>query len=356
MSGLYIDRKGTELKLSGEALVCYENGERLGTIPLAPIERIYLKNDITVQASLLAKLGEKGIGIIFLSGRKNNPTLFLAQPHNDAARRLNQYELAKNEPFCLAFAKKLMQLKLVTQKNWLWQASNARADKKSQLAEKAGELDQLIGKINEQTTLASLRGIEGRAATVYFTALSLYLPPALRFQGRNRRPPRDPFNAVLSLTYTLIHSEAVLVTYGAGLDPYIGFYHALDFGRESLACDLIEPLRPLIDNWCLGLFRQNVLREESFSTTQEGCFLGKTGRVQFYKAYESAVGNWRKILTENSLDIVNLIKQANFISTPQRRGSEWQTFSGFNEKQWQGLLERYYFNQQTMLQDVIFQF
>ena len=228
--------------------------------------------------------------------------------------------------------------------------------KKSQLAEKAGELDQLIGKINEQTTLASLRGIEGRAASVYFTALSLYLPPVLRFQGRNRRPPRDPFNAVLSLTYTLIHSEAVLAAYGAGLDPYIGFYHALDFGRESLACDLIEPLRPLIDNWCLGLFRQNILREESFSTTQEGCFLGKAGRVQFYKSYESAVGNWRKMLTENSLDIVNLIKQADFISSPQRRESEWQTFSGLNEKQWQDLLGRYYFNQQTMLQDVIFQF
>ena len=356
MSSLYIDRKGTEIKLSGEALVCYENGERVGTIPLAPIERIYLKSDVTVQASLLAKLGEKGIGIIFLSGRKNTPTLFLAQPHNDATRRLNQYELAKNEPFCLAFAKKLMQLKLVTQKNWLWQASHARADKKSQLAEKAGELDQLIGKINEQTTLASLRSIEGRAASVYFTALSLYLPPVLRFQGRNRRPPRDPFNAVLSLTYTLIHSEAVLAAYGAGLDPYIGFYHALDFGRESLACDLIEPLRPLIDNWCLGLFRQNILREESFSTTQEGCFLGKAGRVQFYKSYESAVGNWRKMLTENSLDIVNLIKQADFISSPQRRESEWQTFSGLNEKQWQDLLGRYYFNQQTMLQDVIFQF
>ncbi|WP_048955103.1 CRISPR-associated endonuclease Cas1 [Haemophilus influenzae] len=356
MSSLYIDRKGTEIKLSGEALVCYENGERVGTIPLAPIERIYLKSDVTVQASLLAKLGERGIGIIFLSGRKNIPTLFLSQPHNDAFRRISQYELAKNEVFCLAFAKKLMLLKLISQKTWLWQASNARPEKKSQLTEKATELDGLIHKIQEQTNLASLRGIEGRAAAVYFTALSIYLPPALRFQGRNRRPPRDPFNAVLSLTYTLIHSEAVLAIYGAGLDPYIGFYHALDFGRESLACDLIEPLRPLIDSWCLGLFRQEVLREEHFSSTQEGCFLGKTGRVQFYKAYESAVGNWRKMLTENSLDVVSLIKQADFISSPQRRESQVQQFSGLYEKQWQQLLEHYYFNQQSMLQDVEFKF
>ena len=75
MSSLYIDRKGTEIKLSGEALVCYENGERVGTIPLAPIERIYLKSDVTVQASLLAKLGERGIGIILLYSYHNLITM-----------------------------------------------------------------------------------------------------------------------------------------------------------------------------------------------------------------------------------------------------------------------------------------
>ena len=115
-------------------------------------------------------------------------------------------------------------------------------------------------------------------------------------------------NELINIFKNFIREEQVSASFSAGLDPYIGFYHAPDFGRESLACDLIEPLRPLIDNWCLGLFRQNILREESFSTTQEGCFLGKAGRVQFYKSYESAVGNWRKMLTENSLDIVNLIK------------------------------------------------
>ena len=84
--------------------------------------------------------------------------------------------------------------------------------------------------------------------------------------------------------------------------------------------------------------------------------LGKTGRVQFYKAYEQAVNLWRKMLTENSQDIVNLIKQADLVSSPQRKESEAKAFSGFQEKQWQHLLEHYYFNQQTMLQDVIFQF
>lgn len=73
MSSLYIDRKGTELKISGDTLICYENDERIGTIPLAPIERIYLKSDVKLQASLLAKLGEKNIGIIFSLRKKKYP-------------------------------------------------------------------------------------------------------------------------------------------------------------------------------------------------------------------------------------------------------------------------------------------
>ena len=357
MSSLYIDRKGIELKINGETLICYENEERVGTIPLAPIDRIYLKGDVKLQASLLAKLGEKNIGIICLSGRKNLPTLFMSQPHNDAARRLAQYELANDEDFCLAFAKKLLQLKLVTQKNWLWQASNARADKKCLLVPKAEELDGLIGKVSQQMTLASLRGIEGRAASAYFTALSLYLPPALRFQGRNRRPPRDPFNAVLSLGYTLLHSEAVLAAYGAGLDPYIGFFHSVDYGRESLACDLIEPLRPLLDNWLLGCFRRNILREEYFSTTQEGCLLGKTGRIHFYQEYEKAIINWRKMLTESCYDLVNLFKECNLSASPQRRASQVTPASAQQyERNWKNLLENYYFNQRTMLGNVEFCF
>ncbi|QLB39766.1 MULTISPECIES: CRISPR-associated endonuclease Cas1 [Mannheimia] len=356
MSSLYIDRKGTSIKLSGETLVCYENEERVGTIPLAPIERIYLKGDVTLQSSLLAKLGEKGIGIICLSGRKNTPTLFMSQPHNDAERRLAQYELSQNEAFCLAFAKKLVTLKLVTQKNWLWQAANTRLDKKCLLVPKAEELDQLIGKIHSQTTLSSLRGIEGRAASAYFTALSQYLPPSLKFDGRNRRPPRDPFNAVLSLTYTLLHSEAVLAIYGAGLDPYIGFYHSLDYGRESFACDLIEPIRPLVDNWLLGLFRNETLRIEYFSTTQEGCLLGKTGRVHFYQEYEKQVANWRKMLTENCYDLIKVFKMQTAAISPQRRSILPNEIIQPPETDWLQWLENFYFNQRTMMSEIIFHF
>lgn len=277
--------------------------------------------------------------------------VILPSAHNDAERRMKQYELAQNEEFCLAFAQKVVQLKLQTQIVWLSQAAEQRADKKLTLLTARENLRLLQEKIADQTTLATLRGIEGRSAAVYFSALSAYLPPSLHFEGRNRRPPKDPFNAVLSLAYTLLHSEAVLASYGAGLDPYIGFYHSLDYGRESLACDLIEPLRPLVDNWVLGCFRQEILRVEHFSETQEGCFLGKTGRVNFYQAYEKQISQWRKMLTESCFDLVKLL-QAIPLVLPQAKNSEAMPVS----MHWQNALANYQFNQQTMVADWEFAF
>jgi CRISPR-associated protein Cas1 len=86
--------------------------------------------------------------------------------------------------------------------------------------------------------LATLRGLEGTAARAHFAGLAAVLPPALGFTGRNRRPPRDPANACLSLGYTLLHAEAVTAAQAAGLDPLLGFYHRPAFGCESLASDL----------------------------------------------------------------------------------------------------------------------
>jgi hypothetical protein len=155
--------------------------------------------------------------------------------------------------------------------------------------------------------MASLRGLEGAGAAAYFEGFADLLPERLKFSGRNRRPPRDPVNAMLSLGYTLLHAEAVLALYGAGLDPFVGFYHALDFGRESLACDLVEPLRVEVDQHALMLFRSEKLRAEDFSTTESGCLLGKAGRARFYAEWEPLAARLRKLLAESVSDVASAI-------------------------------------------------
>lgn len=100
----------------------------------------------------------------------------------------------------------------------------------------------------------------------------------------------------------------MLALYGAGLDPYVGFYHALDFGRESLACDLIEALRPHADRFVLGLFRDETLRAEDFSKTADACLLGKAGRGRFYAAFETRAELFRRQLAEGIDDVVQVLQ------------------------------------------------
>lgn len=296
MTSLYVDRKNVELKADGEALVFVENGERIGTVPLKPLSRIFMRGDIKLTASLLGKLGEHGIGVIILSGRKGTPSLMLGRPHNDAARRVAQYRLSLDTDYCLKFSRAIVAAKLGGQLALIRERRDASPLHRYPLSLCERRIAGILEKVDQPDNIASLRGLEGAAAASYFEAFSEILPESLHFHGRNRQPPRDPVNAVLSLTYTLLHAEAVLALYGAGLDPFIGFYHALDFGRESLACDVMEALRPEADRFVLELFRQGTLNAGDFSTSDAGCLLGKAGRSRYYAAYESRAEHFRREL------------------------------------------------------------
>ncbi|MDR1367651.1 MAG: CRISPR-associated endonuclease Cas1 [Candidatus Accumulibacter sp.] len=306
MSSLYVDRKNVELKADGEALVFSENGERTGTVPIRSLSRVFFRSDIRLTTSL-RKLGERGIGVIILSGRKGTPSLLLGRPHNDAARRIAQYRLSLDTDYCLRFSRAIVAAKLEGQLDLIRERKDASPMHRYPLSVCERRIQGMLPQIDAQNTIAALRGLEGAAAASYFEAFSEILPESLGFQNRNRRPPRDPVNAALSLTYTLLHSEAVLALYGAGLDPFIGFYHALDFGRESLACDVIEALRPQADRFVLAIFRQEVLTAGDFSKTESGCLMGKAGRGRYYTAYEKQAEHFRRELETAVRDIARTI-------------------------------------------------
>ncbi len=287
MSSLFIDRRGVQLELESGAIVFRENDERIGTVPIAPLTRIFLRGEVTLSAALLGKLGEQGVGVVILSGRKGRPSLMLARPHNDARRRVEQIKRSLDADFCLAFARDLIDRKIARQIEWfdILRAKDMQA--RYELSHAMRLLEGQRQRLAQASSLAALRGIEGAAAGIYFDGLKAVVPESWNFKNRNRRPPKDPFNALLSLTYTLAHAELAIGLYGAGFDPYIGFYHQLDFGRESLAADLLETLRPLCDRFCLRLVRQQTVSpRDDFTHTESGCLLGKAGRTRYYAAYE----------------------------------------------------------------------
>ena len=324
MASLYIDRRGVELRLDGQAIAFYENNERTGTIPIAPLERIFLKGDVRMHSGLLGRLGENGTGIVLLSGRKSSVNMLMARPHNDAARRVTQYFLCRDETFCREFSRCVVETKLKGQLAFLAELREKKLSARYELTYRCRQMESALESLSGQPDIPAIRGIEGNAAASYFAGLASCLPESLHFSGRNRRPPRDPLNVVLSLGYTLLHAETVIALYSSGLDPYIGFYHALDFGRESLACDLVESSRTDIDRFAVGLFSKGILRPEDFSSNAGQCMLGKAGRARFYPAYEEHTEQIRKKISENVRDICDVLKSQEKILFPQTRNRQHQ--------------------------------
>lgn len=307
MSSLFVDRRDVHLELDAGALVFRENGQRMGTVPLAPITRVFLRGNVTLQAGLLGKLGEQGVGVTILSGRRGNPSLMLSRPHNDARRRVEQTRLSLDPEFCLRYSKYLVRTKLERQHGWFEKLREDRPQNRYALTNAMRLLQGNMESIESSTTLDSLRGLEGAAASTYFAGLRAVVPPSLDFTQRNRRPPRDPFNALLSLSYSMANSEAAMALHSAGFDPFIGFYHQLAFGRQSLACDILETVRPLVDRFCLQVVSSQTLTSEHFSQTNAGCMLGKAGRARYYGAYEEHAEVLRRALADETAALAKQI-------------------------------------------------
>ena len=299
MTTLYLDRRDTRLKLEGRALAVYHDAERRGTVPLSLLDTIVMRSAVSLESTLLAHLADAGIGVLVFGGRNAGKVAVVhGRSHNDGARRIGQYRRVDDDAWCLAWTRRLVRGKLRRQQRLLASALAERPDLRLPMHKATTQLQQARQRAADPatTSIDTLRGIEGAAAAAYFGAYCRLFAPELDFTGRNRRPPRDPVNVALSLSYTLLHYEAVRASYGAGLDPIIGYYHALDFGRESLAADLIEPLRPLVDEWVWALFRHRRLRNEHFTRSDGACLLGKAGRETFYAGWEIFARPQRRLL------------------------------------------------------------
>lgn len=310
MTCLYVDRKNVHIKTDSKMLSIYDDQKKITSVPLQLLSRICLKGNITLTASVLGKLGECDIGILILRGLQHKPTLLLPTMKHDANKRLIQAQLANNIEFCLSFAKTLVQQKIERQCQTLQSSFERVHFPHSRQLELDKYYQNTMMEIENAQQYESLLGIEGAAATLYFQTLAKILPEHLQFTGRNRRPPKDPFNALLSLGYMMMQYEWIRQIHLMGLDPYIGFYHQIKFGRESLACDLVEPLRALYDLWLINAFKEKIFRMEDFTITESGCTIGKAGRLRFYNAFE----NW---LSEHQ-NYFNDTKKMLFIALNQK--------------------------------------
>lgn len=314
MGTLYLDRAGLELRIDGAALAIYADGARTTTVPIKLLERVVLRGRQTrLDTEVLLKLADNGVAVMLVGARMAQRTaIVLGSAHNDAAIRLAQAAAVGNPDYCLNFGRTVVRAKLRRQGRLLRELMAHRPDIRKPLFDAERAVVAALGTLAEATALAPdvLRGIEGAAARAYFQGYCAAFPAAAHFKGRNRRPPRDPVNVCLSLAYTLLHADAVRATHSAGLDPLLGFYHRPAFGRESLACDLVEPLRAVADQWVWTQWRQGALRLEHFSVTNGACLLHKAGREHFYPAWEAAMAIPRRWLRQTCAHLARSLRLA----------------------------------------------
>lgn len=289
MGTLYIDRKELHIRLDGQALAFYREGEREGLVPISPLKRVIVIGNVSIETPVLHKLSNENVSVIFLSGKRLRFCGMLhGRLHNNGVLRVKQYEKSLSL-FSMEIASDIVKRKVKSQKEFLMDARESRPDLRFPMTNATDVLEKIIETLRTQTVeMQTLRGLEGGASTTYFQAFTKMFPESLEFKKRNRRPPEDPVNAMLSLCYTLLHYEMVREIEVIGLDPTIGFYHQFDYGRESLACDLVELFRVDVDRFVWELFRERISAVRDFAHGDErpGCYLKKESRKRFYPLYE----------------------------------------------------------------------
>lgn len=291
LSTLYIDRKNSRLKNEAGALVLYIDNQRQRSIPLRLIGRVVISARTQLESSVLLKLAEANISLAIVNPRNSQQQALLhgGLPQN-VHLRLKQYRLAQNTRDARAIASDIVKLKLLRHQRFYQRLGRLRPDLRHSIQKTAWRLERaLAGLKTEMYSIDSLRGIEGSAARAVMLTYQKLFADSLGFKGRNRRPPRDPVNACLSLTFTLTYQRISQAIHAVGLDPMLGFLHQPKYSHNALASDILEIWRPILEAWVWQLFRDRILTKDHFSTTNQGCLLSKTGRQHFYPAYEKRI-------------------------------------------------------------------
>lgn len=291
LNTLYVTTDGAYLRLNNEAVEVVLESEVIKRVPLHHLGAIVMLGNITVSPPLMERCAQEGRSLVWLNefgrfrARVEGPV-----SGNVLLRRVQHIALNDAETTC-ALARRFVQGKLQNQIQVLQRAAREHAETADSLREAVAQIRTYLQSLGAARDLDAIRGAEGYASKVYFEALDGLITAqrdSFRMLSRTRRPPRDRFNALLSFVYSLLTSDCVSALEGVGLDPQVGYLHALRSGRPALALDLMEELRPaLADRFALSLVNLQQLTPDHFEERPGGAvLLNDAGRRELLVAYQ----------------------------------------------------------------------
>ncbi len=289
---LYVQTPGARLRKSGERLVV-ETKEETVEVPLIDVSQVDLFGPVSVTTPALHALMNAEIPVSWFSTGGWFLGHTVGTGNGNVAVRQAQYQAAFDEPRRLAFARDLVAAKVRNARTMLRRNWRVHGDAEAK-NEVLVRLQRIVQRVPRAKDDRQLLGIEGEAAAIYFACFANMLAegakeeiPAFAFAKRNRRPPTDPVNAMLSLAYALLTRVFMTAISATGLDPYMGLYHRPRHGRPALALDLMEPFRPIVADSCvIQAINNGEVKPGDFVFNGPACSLKTGGRKAFIAAFE----------------------------------------------------------------------
>ncbi len=261
---LYVLESGSYLRREADTLKVVHDGKVTAEVAADGLKKLILVGYVSLSSGVLDYLIQHRIETVFLTPTGRFRARLAIDEHKHVQMRRDQYLRLSDPKTALGFARQIVHGKIENGIRFL--SLRARQYQNESLRQAAARMKAIQACVNAVDDLEQLRGLEGTASNVYFGCFgALIQNDAFSFTERNRRPPRDPVNALLSFAYTLLTNEVLSAVKTVGLDPYLGALHAIDYGRPSLACDLVEEYRSILgDRLVLGLINRKLVKPEDF--------------------------------------------------------------------------------------------
>jgi CRISPR-associated protein Cas1 len=281
---LYVQTQGAMVGKSGDVLEIKLKGAVLQKARLMDVSHLAVYGNVQVSTQALRELCDRNVPVCYFTYGGWFQGITSGMAHKNVELRCRQYAGAMAPEVSLPVARQTVFGKIKNCRTLL--RRNHTEAPTSVLA----ELDRLAAKAHTAASKETLLGIEGAAARCYFSELQGMLKVdsmVFDFRGRNRRPPRDPINAILSFLYSMLIKQTMVTALAVGFDPYLGFYHQPKYGKPALALDLAEEFRPIVaDSVCIGLINNGEIGREHLISRGGAVSLTQNGRRKVIEAYE----------------------------------------------------------------------
>ncbi|WMP16941.1 type I-C CRISPR-associated endonuclease Cas1c [Thiothrix lacustris] len=294
LNTLYVSTEGAYLRLEGETLVVMVDQTKKGQVPLHHLGAIVCLGRVSMSPALMARNMEDGRSIVWLNEHGWFQARVEGPVNGNILLRQAQFRAADKVDIALEISKAFIAGKLRNSRNVLLRSARDSKDEeaKAQLVRAAKSLGINLRNLAHAESAASVLGLEGDAARVYFEQFNTMIKPQMReefeYKGRSRRPPKDAVNALISFLYALLLNDCRSALETVGLDPQLGFFHVVRPGRPALALDLLEEFRAVLgDRLALTLINRGQLRQKDFDFRPGGAvMLNDTGRKTVIVAYQ----------------------------------------------------------------------